>query len=307
MKQNILTFLKGMAMGAADVVPGVSGGTIAFITGIYDTLLESIRRVNPSIFSRWRNEGFAAVWTHVNGTFLSTLLAGILTAILTLAKAVSYALTEHPIVIWSFFFGLIVASALHMIKQVERWSLPEVALAIAGAVFAYGITVANPISLEFNMLTVFIAGSIAICAMILPGISGSFILLLLGMYGPVLDAVKGLNIPILGLFALGCLAGLLTFSHVLSWLLRSYRSFTIAFLTGLLIGALGKVWPWKEVLSFRINSSGEQVPLIEKVLSPSAFEAATGQPSQLIVGLLMMAVGFGLVLGLEKVSQKLGD
>ncbi|WP_407333850.1 DUF368 domain-containing protein [Enterovibrio sp. 27052020O] len=307
MKQNILTFLKGMAMGAADVVPGVSGGTIAFITGIYDTLLESIRRVNPSIFSRWRKEGFTAVWTHVNGTFLCALLAGILTAILTLAKAVSYALTEHPVVIWSFFFGLIVASAIHMIKQVERWSMGEIVLAIAGAVFAYGITVANPISLEFNMLTVFIAGSIAICAMILPGISGSFILLLLGMYGPVLDAVKGLNIPILALFALGCLAGLLTFSHVLSWLLRSYRSLTIAFLTGLLIGALGKVWPWKEAISFRINSSGEQVPLMEKALSPSAFEAATGQPSQLAIALVMMIVGFGLVLGLEKVSQKLAD
>ncbi|WP_028022631.1 DUF368 domain-containing protein [Enterovibrio calviensis] len=307
MKQNILTFFKGMAMGAADVVPGVSGGTIAFITGIYDTLLESIRRVNPSLFSLWRKEGFSAVWKHVNGTFLSSLLAGILTAILTLAKAVSYALTEHPIVIWSFFFGLIVASAIHMIKQVERWSVKEILFAIVGAVFAYSITVANPVSMEFNMLTVFIAGSIAICAMILPGISGSFILLLLGMYGPVLDAVKSLQIPILALFALGCLVGLLSFSHVLSWLLRCYRGFTIAFLTGLLIGALGKVWPWKEVISFRTNSSGEQVPLIEKALSPMAFETATGQPSLLPIALVMMVVGFGLVLGLEKVSQKLED
>ncbi|MEZ9524291.1 DUF368 domain-containing protein [Enterovibrio norvegicus] len=307
MKQNILTFFKGMAMGAADVVPGVSGGTIAFITGIYDTLLESIRRVNPSLFSKWRKEGFSAVWTHVNGTFLVSLLSGILTAILTLAKAVSYALTEHPVVIWAFFFGLIVASAIHMIKQVERWAIGEIALAIGGAIFAYGITVASPITLEFSMLTVFIAGSIAICAMILPGISGSFILLLLGMYAPVLDAVKSLNLPILALFALGCLVGILSFSHVLSWLLNNYRSLTIAFLTGLLIGALGKVWPWKEAISFRINSSGEKVPLVEKVLSPSAFEAATGQPSQLMIAVVMMIVGFGIVIGLEKVSEKLAD
>ncbi|PMN94938.1 DUF368 domain-containing protein [Enterovibrio norvegicus] len=307
MKQNILTFFKGMAMGAADVVPGVSGGTIAFITGIYDTLLESIRRVNPSLFSKWRKEGFSAVWTHVNGTFLVSLLSGILTAILTLAKAVSYALTQHPVVIWAFFFGLIVASAIHMIKQVERWAIGEIALAIGGAIFAYGITVASPITLEFSMLTVFIAGSIAICAMILPGISGSFILLLLGMYAPVLDAVKSLNLPILALFALGCLVGILSFSHVLSWLLNNYRSLTIAFLTGLLIGALGKVWPWKEAISFRINSSGEKVPLVEKVLSPSAFEAATGQPSQLMIAVVMMIVGFGIVIGLEKVSEKLAD
>lgn len=294
-------------MGAADVVPGVSGGTIAFITGIYDTLLESIRRVNPSLFSKWRKEGFSAVWTHVNGTFLVSLLSGILTAILTLAKAVSYALTQHPVVIWAFFFGLIVASAIHMIKQVERWAIGEIALAIGGAIFAYGITVASPITLEFSMLTVFIAGSIAICAMILPGISGSFILLLLGMYAPVLDAVKSLNLPILALFALGCLVGILSFSHVLSWLLNNYRSLTIAFLTGLLIGALGKVWPWKEAISFRINSSGEKVPLVEKVLSPSAFEAATGQPSQLMIAVVMMIVGFGIVIGLEKVSEKLAD
>ncbi|WP_115660361.1 DUF368 domain-containing protein [Grimontia hollisae] len=307
MKHNILTFFKGMAMGAADVVPGVSGGTIAFITGIYDTLLESIRRVNPSIFPLWRNDGFTAVWKHINGTFLASLLTGILTAILTLAKAVSYALESHPIIIWSFFFGLIIASAIHMIKQVERWSVAEITMAIAGAVFAYGITVASPVSMEFNMLTVFISGAIAICAMILPGISGSFILLLLGMYAPVLDAVKSLNLSILGLFAVGCLAGILSFSHVLSWLLRQYRGMTLAFLTGLLIGALGKVWPWKQAISFRTSSSGEQVPLIEKILTPGSFETATGQDPLVVTAIIMMVVGFVLVLGLEKVSEKLAD
>ncbi|WP_097357330.1 DUF368 domain-containing protein [Candidatus Enterovibrio escicola] len=309
MKQNILIFFKGMAMGAADVVPGVSGGTIAFIMGIYDPLLESIRRINPSLISKWNKEGIYVVWTHINGTFLCSLLAGILTAILTLAKVVSYALTEHPIVIWSFFFGLVIASTILMIKQVRNWSIIEILLVVTGAVFAYVITVANPITLEFTLLAVFFSGLIAICAMILPGISGSFILLLLGMYVPVLDAVTSFNLPVLGLFTVGCLIGILSFSHMLSWLLNKFRSLTIAFLTGLLIGASCKIWPWKETIGFRVNTSGEQIPLplIEKVLFPAAFETATGQSAQLDIAVPMMVLGFGLVLGLEKISIKPSD
>ncbi len=303
MKENILTFLKGMAMGAADVVPGVSGGTIAFITGIYDTLLESIRRINPSVTKQWKKGGIKAVWQHINGSFLLVLLCGILTAIVTLAKGVTYVLDTHPVIIWSFFFGLIIASAIHIIKQVEHWKLGELALGLLGALFAYIITIATPINFEFNYLTVFIAGSIAICAMILPGISGSFILLLLGMYTPVLGAIKQLDFGILALFALGCIAGLLSFSHVLSWLLRDFRSYTLAFLTGLIIGALGKVWPWKQVISYRINSAGEQVPLVEEVLMPHSFEKLTGEPSQLILAIGMMLLGFGLVFMLEFTSK----
>ena len=304
MKEHILTFLKGLAMGAADVVPGVSGGTIAFITGIYDDLLESIRRINPSLFVLVRRDGFSAVWKHINGTFLLALLSGILTAILTLAKAVSYALTEHPVIIWSFFFGLIIASALYMVKQVEQWNKIEIFMTILGITFAYGITISNPIHLEFNMFNVFIAGAIAICAMILPGISGSFILLLLGMYAPILDAVKSLNLPVLGLFIFGCLVGILSFSHFLSWLLQRYRALSIAFLTGLLIGALGKVWPWRDTLTFSVNSSGNKVPLTEKILSPSAFEAATGESALLILAIPMMLFGFFLVFAIEKISEK---
>ncbi|ATF10095.1 DUF368 domain-containing protein [Candidatus Enterovibrio altilux] len=307
MNQNILTFIKGIAMGAADVIPGVSGGTIAFITGIYEPLLKNISRVNPSLFLKWRQEGFVAVWKHVHGIFLTSLLMGILTAIFTLAKAVSYALTEHPIIIWSFFFGLIVASALHMLRQVDHWSVKNIAFTIAGFFCAYGITTISPITLEFNMLTVFISGSIAICAMILPGISGSSVLLLLGMYAPVLDAVKSLNIPILTLFALGCLVGILSFSHGLLWLLNNVRSSTLTFLTGLLIGALVKVWPWKAAISSHVNSSGDSISFVEKVLSPSAFETITGHSSQLVIAILMMIIGFGLVLGLEIASKKLAS
>ncbi|MGL5653265.1 MAG: DUF368 domain-containing protein, partial [Vibrio sp.] len=178
----LITYLKGLAMGAADVVPGVSGGTIAFITGIYDTLLESIRRINPSLFSVWKQQGLAGVIRHINLWFLISLFAGILTSIATLAKLISWLLATHPIPIWSFFFGLIVVSVWHILRQIERKTLSRAVWLIAGVIFAYGITVLKPLNLEPTYFNVLICGAIAICAMILPGISGSFILLLIGMY-----------------------------------------------------------------------------------------------------------------------------
>ncbi|KYN81171.1 hypothetical protein ATY36_01690 [Vibrio cidicii] len=297
------TFLKGLAMGAADVVPGVSGGTIAFITGIYDTLLESIRRINPSIFRLWKAQGFKAAFKHINGFFLIALFGGVLTSIATLAKLITWMLANHPIPIWSFFFGLILVSVYHILRQVERKDVARFALLLFGIVFAYSITVLKPLYLEPTSLNVLLAGAIAICAMILPGISGSFILLLIGMYAPVLGAVKNVQFDILGLFLIGCVAGLLTFSHVLSWLLRRFRDFTLMFLTGLMIGTLPKIWPWKETISWRLNSKGEQVPLVQHNLSPFEFESLTSQPSQLGLAIVMALLAFALVLGLEKFAE----
>jgi putative membrane protein len=304
MKNYLTTFLKGMAMGAADVVPGVSGGTIAFITGIYDTLLESIRRVNPSILGIWKRDGFKAAFDHINGFFLIALFGGILTSILSLAKFISWALETHPVPVWSFFFGLILVSVYHMIKQVEQKTLSRFVFLLLGAVFAYSITVLKPLQMDPTSLNIFFAGCIAICAMILPGISGSFILLLLGMYTPVLGAVKGLQLDVMVIFSMGCLIGLLSFSHVLSWLLKRFRDFALVFLTGLMLGTLPKLWPWKETISWRTNSKGEQVPLIQENLSPFNFESVTGQPSQLATAVVLMLVGIGLVLALEKVAEK---
>ncbi|AYV23727.1 DUF368 domain-containing protein [Vibrio mediterranei] len=303
MKNYLTTFLKGMAMGAADVVPGVSGGTIAFITGIYDTLLESIRRINPSILGIWKRDGFKAAFDHINGFFLIALFGGILTSILSLAKFISWALETHPVPVWSFFFGLIMVSVYHMIKQVEQKTLSRFVFLLLGAVFAYSITILKPLQMDPTSINIFFAGCIAICAMILPGISGSFILLLLGMYTPVLGAVKGLQIDVMALFAMGCLIGLLSFSHVLSWLLKRYRDFALVFLTGLMLGTLPKLWPWKETISWRINSKGEQVPLIQENLSPFNFESVTGQPSQLAIAIVLMLAAVGLVLVLEKIAE----
>ncbi|HIF9077234.1 DUF368 domain-containing protein [Photobacterium damselae] len=300
---KLITFLKGMAMGAADVVPGVSGGTIAFITGIYDTLLESIRRINPKLISVLKEKGLKGAFEHVNGAFLIALFAGILTSIFTLARFITWMLHTHPIPLWSFFFGLIIVSVIHMFKQVDRWALTRFIAVILGAAFAYGITVVNPVSMDPTPVNIIIAGAIAICAMILPGISGSFILLLLGMYAPILGAAKSMDVVTLGLFAMGCVVGLLTFSHVLSWILRNYRDIALTFLTGLMIGTLGKIWPWKETLTWRINSHGEQVPLVEQNLSPFNFEHVTGQPALLGYAIVAMILGIAIVWGLEKFAK----
>ncbi|HIF9332453.1 TPA: DUF368 domain-containing protein [Photobacterium damselae] len=300
---KLITFLKGMAMGAADVVPGVSGGTIAFITGIYDTLLESIRRINPKLISVLKEKGLKGAFEHVNGAFLIALFAGILTSIFTLARFITWMLYTHPIPLWSFFFGLIIVSVIHMFKQVDRWALTRFIAVILGAAFAYGITVVNPVSMDPTPVNIVIAGAIAICAMILPGISGSFILLLLGMYAPILGAAKSMDVVTLGLFAMGCVVGLLTFSHVLSWILRNYRDIALTFLTGLMIGTLGKIWPWKETLTWRINSHGEQVPLVEQNLSPFNFEHVTGQPALLGYAIVAMILGIAIVWGLEKFAK----
>lgn len=297
------TFLKGIAMGAADVVPGVSGGTIAFITGIYDMLLESIRRINPSLIRRIKDNGFADAFQHINGLFLITLFGGVFTSILTLAKLISWLLVTHPIPLWSFFFGLILISVVHVLKQVEQRTLSRLVFLVLGVLFAYSITVLQPIDLDPTPLNIVIAGAIAICAMILPGISGSFILLLIGMYAPILGAAKSLQLDVISLFLLGCISGILCFSHLLSWLLKRFRDITLVFLTGLMIGTLPKIWPWKETISWRTNSQGEQVPLVQQNLTPFEFTQLTEQPSQWGMALVMMLVGIGLVWGLEYFSK----
>lgn len=301
----LLTYLKGMAMGAADVVPGVSGGTIAFITGILDTLLNSIRRINPKLFGVIKKQGIKAAFNHINGGFLLSLFAGILTSIFTLAKLISYLLQYHPIPVWSFFFGLIVVSVIHMLKQVNGISLGRVAIFILGIFVAYIITVLNPVAVEPSYINIILGGAIAICAMILPGISGSFILLLLGLYAPIIGAVKSLDLTIIGLFAIGAVFGLLTFSHLLSALLKHFHDATLIFLTGLMLGTLGKIWPWKEVISWRINSHGEQVPLLEQNLWPWQYQQIMGHDPKLVMAIVCMCCGIAIVWGLEVASKKL--
>lgn len=303
MKKHLLLFAKGIAMGAADVVPGVSGGTVAFISGIYDELLRSIAGV-PAALSLLLRGRVLAAWQAANATFLLVLLAGILTSVLSLARVITFLLAEHPIPVWSFFFGLILVSSHLVAREIQRWNWSRFVSFTVGAAFAYWITVAAPMQWGTDSLSIFFAGSIAICAMILPGISGSFILLLLGLYPFILGAVKGLDVNVLALFASGCLVGIVSFAGLLRWLLLRWRDLTLALLTGLMLGSLNKLWPWKETLTWHADSHGQQVPLLQANLLPGRFAEVSGQDPQLLLAILLALGGVLLVLGLEWLAAR---
>ena len=293
--------LKGMAMGAADVVPGVSGGTIAFISGIYEELLIAISNVNLSLLKTLKTSGFKAAWKQLNGSFLAALFLGIFVSIVSLAKVIKHLLESQPILLWSFFFGLVLASIIYIAKQITDWNFKAFLVLIIGAVIAYFITTLNPlISGNSSSLFVFIAGAIAICAMILPGISGSFILVLLGAYKPVLEAVNNRDFKTILVFMAGAVVGLLTFSKVLKWLFKNHKNLTLAVLTGFIIGSLNKIWPWKETLTWRINSRGLEVPFNQQSISPFSFD----EDPQLIMAIAFAVLGFVLILVMEKLAIK---
>jgi putative membrane protein len=299
-KDFVVIGLKGMAMGAADVVPGVSGGTIAFISGIYEELLNAISSVNLSVLKTLKSDGINAAWKQVNGSFLLSLFVGIFVSIVSLAKAIKWMLENEPILLWSFFFGLVLASVIYIGKQITKWSALTFLLLIAGAGLAFYITTLNPlVSENSSPLFLFLAAALAICAMILPGISGAFILVLLGAYKPVLAAVNNRDFASVAIVAGGAVAGLLTFSRVLKWLFTNYKNYTLAVLTGFIIGSLNKIWPWKETLTWRTNSHGIKVPFNQQSVSPFSFE-----DNQMVYATLLAIVGFGLILLLEKLAVK---
>jgi len=245
-KQLALLGLKGMAMGAADVVPGVSGGTVAFVTGIYEELISSINNVNLGLLKTLRTDGIKAAWKQLNGTFLLVLFGGIIFSIVSFAKGVSYLLENHPVLIWSFFFGLIVASAWLVGKSIQKWNIGLILMLLAGIIIAFFISaIQTTVSGDTSSWYIFLSGAVAICAMILPGISGSFILVLMGSYHIVLEALNQRNIVLVLIFMAGCIVGLLSFARLLKLLFSKFKEVTIALLTGFMIGALYKVWPWK--------------------------------------------------------------
>jgi len=279
----IIITLKGLAMGAADVVPGVSGGTIAFISGIYEELLESIDGLSLDFFKQWKAIGFKKAWTSINGNFLLALFSGVAISIFSLAKIIKWLLANEAVLLWSFFFGLVIASIIYVGKQIKNWN-------------------------------VFFCGSIAIIAMILPGISGAFILLILGAYQTAIDTVTNLlegittlNFEIFKeafikflMLALGAIVGIKAFSKILNWMFKNHKNLTLALLTGFMIGSLNKIWPWKEVLSWRMNSHDEKVPLLEKSISPFSF---TEDP-QILWAVILAIVGFLTIFILERIGSK---
>ena len=248
-KQLLGVYVKGIAMGAADIVPGVSGGTIALIAGIYERLINAISSIGPELWQVWRRQGgmqgIMAVWRHVDATFLLCLVGGIATSFITLAGGIKYLLDNQPLLIWSFFFGLVVATVFVLLTEVTRWTAARMGLFVVGMVAAVLISTAPIMPASPSLPYLFMSGAIAICAMILPGVSGSFILLLLGAYDTILEAVHTLNFTILLTVVAGMVTGLLLFTRMLKWLLARYYQATLALLTGFIAGSLVKIWPWK--------------------------------------------------------------
>lgn len=288
-------------MGAADIVPGVSGGTIAFITGVYEDLLAGIKNLGGPAWLDWKTKGFSAFAQSARIGVLLPLFLGIGVSIASLAKAIQYALRVYPLLTWSFFFGLILASSFLVMKKIKAWSVAVFSLLLIGFVVAFQITRSVPVSLPDGNFYIFLSGFIAISAMILPGISGSFILLLLGKYETILQAVTSLQIGIMLLFAIGCGLGLLVMANVLTWLLNKYHDAAVGLLSGFMIGALYKVWPWKQVIQTRINSKGEEVPFIERSIWPTDMQ---GDP-MIFQCIVFFAIGALLVITIEVLADKL--
>lgn len=303
-KRSLFDYLplvaKGFLMGSADVVPGVSGGTMAFITGIYEELLSSIRTVGQPNFIkaviglRWKE-----IFSILNWQFLVAVFTGIVVAVVTLAPILEWLLEEHPVLLWSFFFGLVAASVLVVSRRIAKWTpLLWAALAI-GAVVAFWIVGLVPTQTPETWWFLMLSGAIAICAMILPGVSGSFILVLLSKYQFFVSAVTERDIISLAFAGIGALVGLVSFAQVLSWLFKRYHDITVALLTGLMVGSLRKIWPWKEVLETILDRHNEEVPIVEKNVLP-ALMADGSFNMQVPYALGLMAVGFVLVLLIER-------
>jgi putative membrane protein len=241
----------------------------------------------------------------VNGSFLLVLLAGIGTSVITLAKLIHYLINNEPIPLWSFFFGLIVISSLQVAREIKQWNIAVVLAGIAGIAVAYFVTSATPATTPDGYMFIFFSGMIAICAMILPGISGSFILLIMGKYEYIIGAVKDINVVVLAVFGMGCITGILGFSHVVSWFLRKYHDITVAVLAGFMVGSLNKIWPWKEVLETRLNSKGEVVPLVERNMLPNDYIQKIGDP-HMLQALLFFGIGILLIILIEKIANAYG-
>ena len=287
----------GIAMGAADVVPGVSGGTMAFILGIYEELLDTIKSFNLEFVRLLLSFKIKAAFEHINGKFLASLGLGLAISILSLAQLVTWLYEHHQSNLFAFFFGLILAS-IAIIATHVRWNLKTVASLVAGTVIAYLIVRLVPVNMPKDPFTIFWCGAVAIMAMILPGISGSFIMLILGQYHYIMTAVKELHVISLLPFAAGCATGLIGFSHILSWLLARYHQIMVSFLTGFMVGSLWKIWPFRKALEFMETSHGEKVPVREEIFWPG-FDA-----SILWLPALLCLVGFVIVYGMDRMQKK---
>jgi putative membrane protein len=300
-KEYILHIMKGFMMGTADLIPGVSGGTMAFITGIYGGLLAAISSVNLNVLKLLLKFQFKEALSRVHLRFLIPLGIGLLTAIFSLARLMHYLIKEQPVPTWALFFGLILASIIIIWRQLDdHFNLKNLSFILFGAVFAWVVVGLIPVNTPDGLWFVFLCGVIGITAMILPGISGSFLLLILGKYEYITGAIKNPfisdNFFVLITFAIGSATGLLGFSRILNWLLEKYNALTMAFLTGILIGSMRKVWPWKEVLETKIVRGKVKI-LREANVMPAEYN------SEFYTACILVLVGFGLIIAMDLISR----
>lgn len=307
MRKYLPLFLKGMAMGAADSVPGVSGGTIAVITRIYDELIYSIRSIDGRAFRLLVTAGPGSAWRHINGWFLLVLATGILLSLRLSAGIVLVLLENRFEALMAFFTGLVVASSWSLRNECGAWRLPTSMFLVAGMLLTLLISSLAPYSTEISLAYLFLCGLVAICAMILPGLSGAFLLLVLGVYDYVLNALITLNLPVILVFASGCICGLLAFARLLSWMLSRYRELSYAFLTGMLLASVYVLWPWQQVDRLYQDEAGESHVLQSHNVLPTDYQALTGQEPQLVAVVVSLLAGLAIIPVFDKLFRQSVD
>lgn len=305
-RQTLGVFLKGAGMGAADAVPGVSGGTIAFVTGIYEQLIDSIRQFGPSAWWAWRQDGFKGLYVHLNLAFLLPLAFGVIVSLASVAHLAVWLMHTQPLLLDGFFFGLVAASALVVHSAMRQWKFWYLVPLAIGVWLAKALPGLMPMVLLLGNenLLVIVAGAIAISAMLLPGVSGSFLLLTMGLYGTIMQAIRSFDLAVIGLFGLGCLVGMAVFSRLLAWLFKRQHDATMQLLLGFIIGSLPILWPWRELVGYQLGPEGQMIPLAFRYLMPDDYAVLTGESAQLVgVGILML-LGALLVIGLNHQARK---
>jgi len=307
MRELIKIMAIGAAMGTAEIVPGVSGGTIAFISGIYERLVNALKSFTPGLFFIWRDRGLQGLWQTIDARFLLALFGTMGMTVFALASGVRYLLDNEPVLIWSFFFGLVIASAWVVGREISRIGIDLLLAGATGLIIGLLITTMLPVNLPAAPWTLFLGGALAVCAWILPGLSGSFILLILGLYTYVIDALGRFDMIDLGALAAGCAVGLVSFSRLLSRLFRYYRDETLAVLTGFMLGSLTKLWPWKQTLSYQIRADGSQIPLLQEPILPSVYVNITGAEADIGPAVATGVSGLVMVLVINWLATRTHD
>jgi len=285
-------------MGAANVIPGVSGGTMALILGIYEELINAIRSINLKFVRSITHFKIKEALSSVSWPFLVPIGLGVLLATFSLAEVLSWLLERYPVIVWSFFFGLILSSVITVSKVIKHWRISTIVAVAVGTIIAYGLFGVIPVSTPNAAWFIFVSGCIAICAMILPGISGAYVLVLMGKYQYILEALNNKDFFTLFIISAGALVGLISFAQILGWLLKRYHDLTMAILIGLMCGSLRKIWPWKETLTTFIDRQGKEIPSLQSNIIPSSFT------SEVFYALLFMLIGILLVWSLDLWTRK---